>query len=371
MTFRAIGNILKELGIFCVLLWILSILLDGLSVAFAPLNFFSGLAIIGVLLLWVKRLMKIKNTGVVKFFGLAILLGCLMGSNAACTRVDAAHVGVHISYAGTYRGVQDVPVVTGYVFYVPGFSTVMEYPTAIQTVVWTKNPHEGSPNNEEITFTNADALVVSCDVSVGFHLESEKVPQFYLKFRSDLSDDGDVTSWADGYFHNVTRDAFNEHGGNYHIEEIMGNNSKFLTEVKNNVQTQMTPYGVIIDQFGLIGACRPPQNVIDAINLKVGAQQLAFQKQNELAQAQADAAKAVAKAKGQADAEVTSAQGDAAAAIERAQGDAKANQVLSQSLTPNVLEWKRLQIQSQWDGKLPNITGGALPMISIPHGGGQ
>ncbi len=54
----------------------------------------------------------------------------------------------------------------------------------------------------------------------------------------------------------------------------------------------------MIDQFGFIGSPRPPQSVIDAINAKVQAQQIAVQKQNELVQSQADAAKLVAAAEG-------------------------------------------------------------------------
>ena len=66
---------------------------------------------------------------------------------------------------------------------------------------------------------------------------------------------------------------------------------------------------MVIDQFGFIGSPRPPSSVIDAINAKVQAQQIAVQKQNELVQAQADAAKLVAAADGQAKAQVAIANG--------------------------------------------------------------
>ena len=35
------------------------------------------------------------------------------------TRVDAGHVGIRVKLAGSDRGVQEMPVVTGWVFYNP------------------------------------------------------------------------------------------------------------------------------------------------------------------------------------------------------------------------------------------------------------
>lgn len=104
-------------------------------------------------------------------------------------------------------------------------------------------------------------------------------------------------------------------------------------------------------QFGVIGAPRPPDSVIAAINNKLQAVQIAQQKQNELVQAQADAAKVVAKAEG--DARATAVWADAQSA---------ANHKLAESITANLLELKRLE---KWNGTLPQVTGGSTPFISI------
>lgn len=263
------------------------------------------------------------------------------------TRIDPGHVGIKINKAGTYRGVEDVPTVTGWVFYSPFLTTVFQYPTFVQQVVWTHNVAEGNPVNEEITFTNADQMQISVDVSLAYHIDTEKAPHFYIKFRHDR-----LNEFTHGYLRSLTKGQFNETGGRYHIEEIMGDNGAFVKAVKDALQKDLDPLGVKLeDQFGIIGAPRPPAAVVENINLKVQAVQIAQQKQNEVAQAEADARKRVADAEGYAK-----------ATLVRADADATANRTLAESITVNLLELKRLE---KWNGRLPAVTSGAVPFITV------
>lgn len=267
-----------------------------------------------------------------------------------CTRVDPGHVGIQVNYYGTDRGVESYPRVTGMVWYNPISTTVFSYPTFVQTAVWTKNPNEGDSScdkcNEEITFTNLDQMQVSADISLSYHLVGERVPAFYVKFRSD-----DLHGFTHGFLRNLARDAFNEHAGRYSISQIMGDNSAFITDVRTALQAQLTPIGVTLDQFGFIGAPRPPQAVIEAINAKVHATQLAQQKTNELVQAQADANKAVAQTEGYA-----------RSVTIRADAEAAANVKIANSLTATLVQYKALE---KWDGKLPQVSGTVTPFINL------
>jgi regulator of protease activity HflC (stomatin/prohibitin superfamily) len=276
----------------------------------------------------------------------------------ACTRVSPGYVGIQVSYAGSDRGVKDFPTTTGWVLYNPIFSTVMEWPTFVQTAKWTANLKEGSESNEEITFTNKDGMQFAADISLSYHLEASKVPHFYVQFRTDHMD-----TFTHGFLRNVARDAFDQNGGKYTIEQIMGDNAEFIKNVTEIVQKKVEPFGVIIDQFGLIGAPRPPQQIQQAINDKAAAKQTAEKKENELRQANADAAKVVATAKGAAAAAVAAAEGEAEAIRIQAEANAKGNRLLSESITDKVLELKRLE---KWDGQLPYINGGTTnPFVSI------
>jgi regulator of protease activity HflC (stomatin/prohibitin superfamily) len=288
-----------------------------------------------------------------------IALAIAIASVGCSTRVQPGYVGVKVNWSGTDKGVQGLPVVTGRVWYNPYSEQVIEYPTFVQNVSLTANVNEGHPVNEEITFTNKDQMRIAADISFAYHLDPTKVPDFYVKFRSD-----DLDQFTHGYMRSLIRDKFNEIAGRYAIEQIMGDNGSFVKEVKEAVQKDIAPYGVVLEpQFGIIGSPRPPDQVIANINAKVAAVQLAQQTENELRTTEAQAKKAVAQAEGAARSQVAEAQGQAEAVLTIAKGQAEANRRLAESITPSLLELKRLE---KWDGSLPYVNGGSTnPFISL------
>lgn len=282
---------------------------------------------------------------------LAILLsifGC-----AGCTRIGAGHVGIEVNQAGSQRGVQDFTLKTGWVFYNPLATKIVEYPTYIQTAKWTRSPVEGdnpeSPKgtNEEISFNSMEGMSVTADISLSYHLLEQKIPAFYVKFRSD-----DIVHFTHGFLRNVCRDAFNDEGGHYKIEDIMGaKKEEFVKGARARLQGNVEDIGVIIDQLGFIESPRPPQSVVDSINAKTQATQIALQKQNEVMQAEADARKRVAEADGQAKAMVSVAN-----------GEAEANRIRSASINENIIAWQKLMVTdrwiTRWNGQLPQVQTG-------------
>lgn len=263
-----------------------------------------------------------------------------------CTSINPGSVGIQISKAGSSRGVQDVTLKTGWVFYNPMWTEIIEYPTYMQTVKWTKSIDEGKAVDESLTFTTQDSMVINADVSLSYQLNYDKVPQFYVKFRAD-----DIEKFTDGFMRNVARDAFNEVAGKYSVEQIMGDNGPILMAVRVKMKEQLEQYGIVIDQLGFIGAPRPPEAVTNSINMKVQAQQIALQKQNEVAQAEAEAKKAEAAATGRAQSNLI-----------EAEADAKANKLRADSLTPTLNQWNAIM---KWDGHLPQVQGGAGTLINL------
>ncbi len=259
---------------------------------------------------------------------------------SACTRISPGHVGIVVNQWGSEKGVSDYAVKTGTLVYNPITTSVYSYPTYMQTVSWVKSPHEGNPTDESITFTIKGNMAINVDVNLSYDLDATKVPHFYVQFRSD-----DLGTFTHGFMRNVTRDAFNELGGAFELDQVMGDNAAFVSAVRADLQKRVADYGVNIKQFGIVGAPRPPDPVQQAINAKIGAVQLAIQKQNELVQAQADANKTVAKA-----------EGDAKATLALAQAQAKANQILSESLTDKLVQYRAID---KWNGVLPQVQSGS------------
>ncbi len=277
----------------------------------------------------------------------------MMGGCMGCTHVDAGHVGIEIdSCSGA--GVEPKVAEVGYHATGP-CTSVISYPTYVQTAVWTHNPNEGHPQNEEITFTNADQMQIAVDISIAYQLNPQKVPAFYSKFRAD-----DLDVFTHGFLRNLAREKFDTVAGKYKIEQIMGDNSQFLKEVRDALQKDLDPYGISISQFGFIGAPRPPQSVIDSINAKATATQKALQIELELKQSEAEARKRVAQAEGEAAATKAKAEGDAAATRLRADAEAYANQKLTSSLTPPLVQYRQIE---KWNGVLPQVTSGSSNLL--------
>src|SRR5271155_5992533 len=99
------------------------------------------------------------------------------------TRIEPGHVGVEINLAGNQRGASEIPVRTGWVFYSPLTTQIIEFPTYVQTVKWTKNLNEGNPLNEEMGFNSKEGMEIFADVSLSYAIEPSKVPDFYVKYR--------------------------------------------------------------------------------------------------------------------------------------------------------------------------------------------
>lgn len=312
---------------------------------------------IGILMIWykvlereIRRFLAKPTKAPVALFAL-IALGLVA---SGCTTIEPGHVGIRVNSYGANRGVEDYPAVTGFVTYNPVSTSVIEYPVFVQNVSWTKSADEGHPVNEEISFNTGDQMVVYADIALAYQLDQTKAPSFYVKFRAD-----DIDKWTHGFLRNLTRNKFDEIAGKYKIEAIMGDNAPFLKEVRESVQKELDPFGVKIDQLGFIGSPRPPQAVIDSINGKVKATQDAIRVENEVRQTKAQAEKNIAQA-----------EGEAAAAIAKANGEAKANAIVNSSISPNLLDWRRLEISSvatqKWNGQLPTYSGGTMPFIQLP-----
>jgi regulator of protease activity HflC (stomatin/prohibitin superfamily) len=220
----------------------------------------------------------------------------LCGVLAGCTNIPPGHVGIKVNNWGSAKGVEDFPLVTGVVLYNPITSTVFDWPTSVQTAIWTHSPTKGKKHNEEISYNSAEGLAFTADISLSYRLKPERVPHFYVQFRSDNMD-----SFTHGFLRNVARDAFNEVAAHFNADELYGTKKEeVLIKSRDRINAIVGDIGVIIEQFGYVGAPRPPQNVVDAINMKIKATQDAIRTENEVRSAKAEAQKSVAKAQGEA-----------------------------------------------------------------------
>lgn len=296
-----------------------------------------------------------KRIGVV----LVLLAIGIFVSTSCVARVDAGHVGIRVKLAGSSRGVDDIPVVTGWVFYNPLTEQLVMFPISVQNVVWTKDVREGSAHDESITFSSREGVNINADVGLSFHVESSRAPHLYLKFRKP-----NVLDVADGYVRNAVREAFNMVASQQPVQDIYGaGKGNVVAEVTKKLRDQLAPDGFMIDQLTINGALRLPENVAQAINRAMEATQQAIQAENRVRQVKAEAEQAITQAEGQASAARAKARGDADARLTTAKAEAKANLILRLSTSGSVLQYRALE---KWNGKLPLMNGGgSLPMLTF------
>jgi regulator of protease activity HflC (stomatin/prohibitin superfamily) len=262
-------------------------------------------------------------------------------------RIEAGQVGIEINLAGSQRGASEIPIRTGWVIYNPIRTQVIEFPTYVQTVKWTRDLNEGHPLNEEMGFNSKEGMEIRVDVSLSYAIDPQKVPDFYVKYRVN-----DLELFTHGILRDIVRNSLNEVASTYTVEDIYGEHkAEFLRRVQTLIEQTIAPVGVSVQQFGFIGAPRVPEVIAEAITAKAQAIQQAERARNELATTQAEVAKKIAEA-----------DGDARSMVMRAQGEADANRIRQSSLTPQLLELRRIENQQamidRWNGQLPEVESG-------------
>lgn len=283
-------------------------------------------------------------------FIIAMLFVAVAFFNTGCMeRIDAGNVGIKVNLYGSEKGVDNVTEVTGRVFYNPWTTEIIEWPTFVQNAVWTRDDQEGSENNEEITFQTNEGLEITADVGMAYAYDSEKVPAMFVKFRKEPA------QIQDTYLRTQIRNMFVEAASDYSIEQFIQEKDQFLKQVEKAAKDRLGSEGFIIDTLTFIGSPRYPDSVVKSIQNKINATQIAQQKQRELEQAQAEAAKAVATAKGEADSKIEAARGDAQSTLLRADAEAQAIAKVRAQLTNSYIEYVRA---NRWDGKYPGVVAG-------------
>jgi regulator of protease activity HflC (stomatin/prohibitin superfamily) len=253
-------------------------------------------------------------------------------------------VGIVINRAG--GGVSPQPLGPGFHVRNPLFTAIEQYPTFMQTLILTRASTEGTPTNDEINVNSVEGQPLSLDVSMSFELDGAKVPALYQTFRTDIE------TISHGFIKQAIRQSLQEVVGQEQIADILGpKKAETVTRTQTALQKRLDPYGISVRQFTL-NEFRAPKAVMDAISLKNVMQQQALTAQNELQkntfQAQGDSIKAAGRAK---------------AILTEAEAQAKANDLLSRSITNTLVQY---EMAKRWNGQMPQVTGGAMPMLQLP-----
>lgn len=268
-----------------------------------------------------------------------LVAALLLGTAVGCTRVTAGNVGVLVHQLGGEKGV-DAEVVGVGRYWVGWNEELYVFPTFTQNVVYA--------GEEAVRFNDKDGLTLATNVNASYFIQKGNVASVFQKYRTGVEEISGVV------LRREIENAFNAVASTYSADYIYGAGRTMVAQqVTAKVQEQVGKYGVTVEKINMVGEMALPDQVREAINAKIKATQLTIQRQNEVAQVKAEADKARERANGAADAMLTVAKAEAEAL------DIKGAAVARNS---NIIEYTKA---TRWDGKLPQVTGGVIPMMDI------
>jgi regulator of protease activity HflC (stomatin/prohibitin superfamily) len=278
----------------------------------------------------------------IAFAVLFVCLFCVYG----CDVIEPGHVGIRVSLYGSKSGVQDLTIRTGAVIYNRFTEKIYEFPTYMQNAVWTKANDEGSPTDESVTFNSSEGAMVNTDIALSYQMDPEKIPNIFVNLRQDA----DYITHT--YMRGKARDALNRLSSEVKVTEIFGSGKqKLLLDTKKELERELGVLGFKIDMIAFIGQMRVDPIVEQSINMTISASQKAIEAQNKVLQSKAEADQKIEDARGEA---------ESISLVAKAKADA--NRLLTESLSPPLLQYEALQ---RWDGILPKVTGESIPFIQI------
>lgn len=264
----------------------------------------------------------------------ALAVACIGLTGCFPNKVAPGEVGVIVSTMGSDKGVDMKPAKSGWNFL--GFTEDM----------YTFKTWDQNINLTEISFGDSDGARISAMVGVTASAQPDAAPKLFLKYRKDMEDIIKTNGVQ------VIKTAFTNEASKLKVDQIYGEGQEqFLKAVQARVASHFSEFGLTVSNIYLLEELGLPPAIKEALNAKVLANQLTAQKENEKAQATADAAKVIERAKGEKQ-----------AAIAVAEGQAEAIALIGKAMANNPLYLELKKVET-WKGDVPGtlVTNGSTP----------
>lgn len=278
-----------------------------------------------------------------------LMLITIFGSGCS-TVIEPGYAGIKYSRMGEKRTVEQIPAVVGRVWYNPLTEDVIDFPT----LDFRYKYGDENPATSVFTFGDSKGQNLGADVSISVSVKPDKIAYLYVTYRKTMDE------LIEGLIKDRIRDVITTIGSQYNGRELLGTKRpQFTDEVRTKLAKELLDSGFVLKEFAFLGPFQPPPSLVEAINASAEALEKATKAENELKETRAQSAKQVAIAKGQAESDIL-----------KAKGEAEANRILTQSITPNLITWRKMENQKlgveKWDGKLSQVSGTSGTIVSLP-----
>lgn len=179
-----------------------------------------------------------------------------------------------------------------------------------------------------------DLQEVHTDLVVNYRLDGAKAAHIYKEFGLDLEDKILLPAISE---------SFKATTAHYDSEELITKRDQVSRGITEALQGKVGKYGLTISEISLVnfGFSADYQKAIES---KVIATQSKLKAEQDLQRIKVEADQAIAKAK----------------------GEAEAIRIQSQAINAGGgRDYVQLKAIEKWDGKLPNVNGGAMPFLNV------
>ena len=277
---------------------------------------------------------------------------------SAWRNINPGYVGIVFDKA--HHNVTTGALDPGWAFINPLTQAIQEYPITIQTYPMVQSSTEGSDRDDSIKVQSNEGQQINLDVVIQYQVEKSKASQLYLDWGG-----APISVVETGVVRQYTRSQVPVVASKYTWEEITSTKrEEMVKEITMILTAEFDRRHLTLVSFG-VREVHLPQALQRSLDQKIQAQQAAEQQKYQLQQAVVKADQDVAQATGQANAIKETAEGDAQATLTKAKAQAQANDLLSKSVTPQLIQYEQLQ---RWDGRLPVFLGGGsgpTPFVDV------
>jgi regulator of protease activity HflC (stomatin/prohibitin superfamily) len=194
---------------------------------------------------------------------------------------------------------------------------------------------------KEIDAASKEYQMVKLTGMMNFHIDPSYVNDLYQKVGLDFAN-----KVIDPAFNDFVKEVVPI----YQITEILPRREDIRKKAMTKLGDNLARYHIIVDDI-YFANIRFSSEYEKAVEAKQVAQQQVETQRQVLAQREIEAQQKVATAKGEAE-----------SILVVAQGQAKANDALSRSISPILVQYKSIE---RWNGILPQVSGGAVPFIDL------
>lgn len=294
---------------------------------------FAWVGFLGVL---VTMLVRSSRNQPAKGFGSLVII--LLAAAILLTAVGAGLVFIQPEERGVVfsalaeGGLRKEALGPGLHWIIPFAEQVRRYPISRQTYTMSAAQGEGSVvGDDSIRARTKDGQEVFIDASVIYSIDPTKIIEMHI-------------TWQDRYTNELVRPTargiIRDVASQYGVEEIVSTKRAEMEQtITRLMEEKFAENDLLLVDF-VLRDIHFSDEYAAAVEQKQIAEQQAQQAAFVVEQKKQEAEQARQIAQGQADAAVIAAQGQAEARLIQAEAEAKANQLLSASLTPELLQYQ-------------------------------